>query len=256
VHGHVLVFGEALPSWVNSMPTTTTAQKAAVQTVLTQYATAIGTRYRGAIGEWDIDEVFSDNAKVNNMGQAYKKNIWYRAMGANYPVIAAKALSAADPSAHVFVNEYGLEQDGGSRFKAVLSALDTWKQAGANIYGVGLESHIFDVSTDLIVNTSGQAPQLDANIATLAAKGLKTRISELDAPVTDAYGGSSQSAQFVGILSSCLKNTSCFTWSTWSTGPTDLYQEGTTLQPVGEDSMFLPDMTPTAAYTAVQNALK
>lgn len=257
VHGHVLTFDEANPSWLNNMPTSTAAQKAAVQKVLTDYATAIGTRYKDTILQWDVNEIFSDDANVNNMNAAIKDSIWYRAMGLNYPAIAAKALKAANPNAKVYVNEYALEQWGSERWQAVLSAINTWKSQGAVIEGIGFQSHIYDTSGDLIIGMDNGA-QFERNLKTLAARGMTGRISELDSPTaSSAYpSGQSQSKEFTGMTNICLRNANCHTVSFWSIGPTNMWQDDSRRLYNGDDSMFGPDMSPRPSYTAMQNILR
>jgi endo-1,4-beta-xylanase len=178
-------------------------------------------------------------------------------MGADYVRVAAEAARKANPNVKIWLNDFGAENDTGSRWQAMFQTIKSWKQVGIPIYGVGFQSHIYDTSTDLIVDKNGQALNLRKNIQDLASIGVMSRISELDAPVNGEYDGSSQSRQFVGVLKTCIELPSCKAVSFWSIGPTDRYQNDEhRLQPVETDSLFGPTMIPAQSYEDLQEFLR
>lgn len=269
VHGHNLVFSEALPDWVRNLPTNTPEQKAYVQQVMVDHITQLVTHFKGRVNEWDVvNEPVKD---YNNDGsfdsaQPLRENVFYQAMGANYIQIALEAAHKANSQAKLFINDYGNENDVGARWQATYNLLKNLESAlkpqGIPIY-YGFESHIYDPSTDDISNDiadNGQAI-LTNNINALGALGIKSRVSEFDAPQQDpgyAKDSSSQAAQFSGTLKICLENPNCIAFSTWSIGPTDLWQDSNnTLQLGNIDSPFGQNSQPVQpTYSDLQAVLR
>lgn len=246
VHGHNLVFSEALPRWVQDLPTDTPEQRDHVKQVLTNHVTNLVSHFKGSIDEWDVNEIFTN-----------RDNVFYRALGFDYVRIAAETARAANPNVRIWINDNSMENDDGPAWQEVLDSFKQWKQNGVPIHGFGFQAHIYDVPDDLIVDDNGQAEVLRKHIQELADIGIMSRISELDAPAVGDYGGSSQSKQFAGILKTCIELPSCKAVSFWSIGPTDLYQDDDhRLQKVEIDSPFGPTMRPGRAYSDLQNSLR
>lgn len=250
VHGHNLVFSEALPDWVQNLPTSTPEQKAYVQEVMVDHITQLVTHFKGRVNEWDVvNEPVKDYNSDGSFdsAQPLRENVFYRAMGADYIKIAFEAAHQADPQAKLFINDYGNENDNGSRWQATYSLLKnletTLKPQGIPIY-FGFESHIYDPATDDISNDFADNGKtiLWNNINALGALGIKSRVSEMDAPQQDpgyTQDDSSQAAQLSGTLRVCLTNPNCIGFSMWSIGPTDLWQDSQhTLQLGSVDSSF------------------
>jgi endo-1,4-beta-xylanase len=265
VHGHTLVFSEALPSWVRDLPTQTAAQKAYVQQIMVNHITQVVGHFKGNVSEWDVvNEPIAGYTDNGDFPQVLRDNVFYQAMGQQYIQIALEAAHNADPSAKLYINDYGNENDTGARWQATYSLLKNLKAAGAPLYGFGFESHIYNPATDDIANATGDngQPILENNINALAAIGIKSRISEMDAPQNDpgyAQDNSSQVQQFTGVLSICLHNPNCTTFSMWSLGITDLSQgDGTHPYALINDSVDSPfdqQMHPGAVYIALQKIL-
>lgn len=257
IHGHNLVFSEALPAWLQTMKTDTSEQKAQVRTELLNFVTALVGRYKGVIDEWDVNELFADYDDDGNLSQVFRDNIFYRAMGSDYVSEVINAAHKANAKVDIWINEYGMETDDGARWQAALGWIKKWKQQGLPVYGFGFQAHIYDTGTDLIVNEDGQALELKSHIQQLGAIGIKSRISELDAPADPSdYDVSSQSEQFVGVFKTCIELPSCEAVSFWSLGPTDVWQDGSKLESDSVDSIFDQQMKPTPAYYAVQQYLR
>lgn len=263
VHGHNLVFGEALPAWVRDMPTSTPEQKAAVQKVLYDHVYTIVNHFKGGVPEWDINEPFAYYDNNGNIpSNPLNDNVFYRAMGEDYIKVVCQAAMAADPNVKLWVNDYGAENDTGAYWQSVYSSLKKWKvDWKLPIYGFGFQSHIYDPSSDDISNAydDNGNPILNDHFNQLAAIGLKSRVSELDAPLQDpgyASDQSSQAAQFAGVLKLCLQNKNCVAFSMWSLGMTDIYQDNGALQQA-IDSPWGPNNLPTgSALRAMQKVLQ
>jgi len=257
IHGHNLVFSEALPARIQNMKTDTLEQKAQVKAELIDYVSALVGRYKGVIDEWDINELFADYDDDGNLTQVFRDNVFYRAMGPDYVAEVINAAHKANSNVDIWINENGMETDDGARWQAALGWIKKWKQQGLAIHGLGFQAHIYDTETDLIVNENGQAPELKSHIQQLAAMGVMSRVSELDASADPGdYEVSSQSEQFVGVLKTCIELPSCTAVSFWSLGPTDVWQENGKLDSSSVDSMFDQQMKRTPAYAAIQQYLR
>lgn len=266
VWGHNLVFSEALPRWVQDLPTNTPAQKAYVKWVMINHIQTLVEHFKGKVMGWDVvNEPISDYDANGNFTTTYRDNVFYRAMGVNYIAIALEAAHQADPNVQLGINDWGFDGLGNDssdpRANAVYSLLKSLKQQGVPLDYFGFEAHDYDPSTDMIVDNNGNAPVLKQHIEELAALGINSRISEMDAPLEDpTYNGSSQADQFVGVLNTCLSEPTCTTVSFWSLGITDMSQGDDNypydLQTGEVDSPFNQQMQPNPSYFALQNALK
>jgi endo-1,4-beta-xylanase len=243
VHGHTLVFGEANPPWVRDLPLTTAANKLDVRHVMTDHISTTMRHYKGKITSWDVV-----NEPIAEDDVSLRQHIWYKAMGEEYIKIAFAAAREADPQAQLFINEYGLEQNG-DRWDTFLALVTRLKSQGVPIDGVGLQAHIYDIQEDAI-----DPAVLRSHIQALAKLGLLVRISEMD---VDSSGGANvQAKQYNDVLRACLAEPSCISWSTW--GVSDAYNvwqdEGRKLQH-GQDLLWGSDYQPTPAIGALTSVL-
>lgn len=210
VHGHALVFGEANPAWVGDIARTN--PRDLEQAMVDHIMTVVG-HYKGKIKSWDvINEPLADyDAPTGDYG--LRKHVWYNAMRSEYLSSALRAAHTADPTAELWINEFGLETDD-DRFNDMLAIVDMLRSQNVPLTGIGFQSHIDEgdmgdgghaIDTSILVR----------HMKALAVRGLKVRISELD--VTDpAYYG-----VYTQIFAACLNQANCVGVTTW--GVTDAY---------------------------------
>ncbi len=207
VHGHALVFGEANPAWMQQLP------KVQLEDVMTDHVNTIVSHFSNSIQEWDvINEPLSDNdADFANGGNGLRRHIWYNAMGEQYIAKALLSARKANPYAKLYINDYGLEEDG-QRWEAMLSLIRKLQKQDIPLDGIGFQSHIYEEedheSTDVIVRHMKQLKDM----------GLETRISEIDVHGENAKV---QSQQYQNVLKACLQSENCTSFTTW--GITDKY---------------------------------
>ena len=244
VHGHTLVFGEANPQWVQRLPVATDVDKEQVRRVMKEHVTKTISHFRGKIGSWDVV-----NEPLNEDGTGLRQHIWYQAMGEDYIKTALMAAQEADPHAKLYINEYGLEEDG-ERWDTFLSLVKRLKSQGAPLDGVGLQAHVYDMETDAIDPTV-----LRAHIRALADLGLSVRISEMD--VDASAGAEVQARQYADVLATCFAEASCVSWSTW--GVTDVYnmwQSDDRKLQYGQDFLWDSQYHPKLAIDRMSTALR
>lgn len=249
VHGHTLVFGEANPAWVNQLPTKTPADRAAVQQVMLDHIKVVVGRYKGQIDSWDVvNEPIADYENFNaRRGIVLRNHKWHQAMGESYISEAFRAARLADPEAQLYINEYGLEEDG-ERWQNFLKLVTRLKQSGVPIDGVGFQAHVYEQADKI------DAKVLQKHIQQLAALGLKARVSEMD--VYNDDGTTVQAEQYASVFAMCLAEPNCVSWTTW--GVTDRYDkfldEGVIES--GNDYLWDERLKATPALNRLQDILK
>jgi endo-1,4-beta-xylanase len=234
VHGHTIAFTEAMPRWMQELPSDTEEERQTSADALLDYVTTVVTHFRGRLDSLDVvNEPFDVD-----QGTELQENTWLRVLGDDYPVVVSQAVHDADPDVRQFVNENGADVPGPRQDALRQLVLDT-NAAGGHVDGVGLQAHVYDLDTDAV-----SAEDLDATLDSFEDAGLLVRISEND--VTDAQGQAAQAAQYATILATCLGSPTCVSYTTWGVGDCSPEQ--------GHDLLF-DDGEPTPAYDAVREVL-
>ncbi len=244
VHGHVLVYTKSSPDWM------TKSSAADRQKIMVDHINTVVSHFKGKVAEWDVvNEPFSDKHALYGFGKSgLDPNIWLLTMGEKYIDLAFETAHKADPSAKLYLNDYGVEKDG-QHWDAILSLVKRLKKRGVPIDGVGFESHVY---------TDGDyfdAKQLKNHMEILARLGLLTRISEIDVTQDDSQ---EQINQYVMALDICLRAPNCTSYATW--GVTDKYGSTTRSDryPLvyGTSLLWDKDMKAKPAYEALQKRLQ
>ncbi len=244
VHGHTLVFAKSNPSWMTDAP------KADLPEIMTDHITNVVGHFKGRINTWDVvNEPMSEKDEdYEGGGLGLRTSFWEEAMGEAYIDKAFLAARAADPSAKLYLNDYGIEHDG-QRWDDFLALVKRLKSRDVPIDGVGFESHVYQTTDKINFDV------LRSHVESLAELGLSVRISEID--VTGKDPGF-QSDQYSGALSLCITEPSCTSYTTW--GVSDLYGSTTAADRypllLGSNLLWDKDMKPKPAYTALQSTLK
>lgn len=237
VHGHTLVFSEANPKWMQETPLPDR------QKIMTSHISTVMQHFGTKINEWDVvNEPLSDD------GESLRHNIWFVAMGENYIDIAFKAAKKANPSAKLYMNEYGLEADG-SRWDEFVSLVKRLQARGVPLNGIGFQAHVHEPGDEIDIAV------LESHMQVLAGLGLKSRISEID-----VYGDSPQhqADQYAAALQACLGALNCTSFTSW--GIADKYGSttdiGTYPLNYGNDLIWDFSLRPKPAYARLQNVLR
>ena len=217
--------------------------------MLNHIQTVVG-HYKGKVASWDVVNEPLAGYDTTPGAMGLRKHLWYNAMGTDYIAKALRAAHDADPTAELWINEFGMETDE-DRFADMLALVTKLKQDGVPLTGVGFQAHLDE--EDL-----GRGGRLDTTLLKLHMQalekiGLKARVSELD--VSDP----TQYAAYGDVLSACVGQANCTGVTTW--GITDAYSSGGGIANNGsyETGIGLPwdeGMNPTPALTALQNALR
>ncbi|WP_298498316.1 endo-1,4-beta-xylanase [uncultured Algibacter sp.] len=168
VHGHALVWHNAVPDWLSNFSGT----DAEFALEIKKYITDVVTRYAGKIKSWDVvNEAVDDNGNMRNtiflqkMGSNYIKDCYQWARDA--------ANAAGDTNLLLFYNDYATSTNIPKQNK-VFTIVDDLMTSNL-IDGVGFQMH----NTYL----SPTKEQIETDINRAVVLGLKIHVSELDIQV-------------------------------------------------------------------------
>jgi endo-1,4-beta-xylanase len=175
VVGHTLVWHSQTPGWVfageNGAPPT---RELLLARMRDHIATVVG-RYKGRVQAWDVvNEALNDDGTLRD-------SPWRRIIGEDYIEKAFEYAHDADPSAHLYYNDYRLEVP--SKRAGALAIVKRLKAAGLRVDAVGIQGHV-----------GLERPTVEEQEAAILAfheAGIKSMITEMDVdvlPSTKAWG--------------------------------------------------------------------
>ena len=172
VHGHALVWHNAVPNWLKDFSGTDAEFALEVK----KYITDVVTHYAGKVKSWDVvNEAADDN------GGNMRNTIFLQRMGPNYIKDCFQwardaANAAGDTSLLLFYNDYATSTNIPKQDR-VFTIVDDLKASNL-IDGIGFQMH----NTYL----SPTKAQIETDLNRAVTKGLKIHISELDIQVNPA----------------------------------------------------------------------
>ena len=239
VRGHNLVWQEENPPWLTGTPWT----RDQLISLLREHILTVVGHYRGQVAQWDVvNEPFNDDGTL-------RPDIWSDGIGPDYIAMAFEWAHQADPSAELFLNEYGLEF-GGPKTDAAYQLVARLRSEGVPIDGVGLQMHDPLAAAPLL-------PELRTVMSLFNALGVDVGITEMDVWLPDGAVEQDLQAQasfYRTALADCLGASRCSTFSTW--GFTDRYSWVPSRFPGFTAALpFGADFTPKPAARALQAEL-
>lgn len=238
VRGHTLVWWQQVPAWVENGGFNTQQLEAILQDHITTVVSHFKSQFPGMVVEWDV---VNEGAYLGIWGQI-----------GTLDQVAAMAFAwahAADPSAKLYYNDFGDEDDSSAKSTWVYDLVTRLKAGGTPIDGVGLQSH-FPVSG------VPSLQEMEANLQRYASAGLEAKFTELDVRLADntAASLSAQAGAYSQVMNACLAVSSCKGVVTW--GFTDEYSWVPQAFPgYGWALPFDSAYNTKPAYTALQQAL-
>lgn len=216
VRGHTLAWHSQVPSWVSSdgKKNNNGFTRRQLLDILKNHIYNVVGKYKGKIREWDVvNEVLDDDQSIvrSNPG-SYKlrPSIWYTYIGEEFIDSAFVWAHEADPSAKLYINDYGVEFQGSSKAEAYYNLVKRLQTSGRPIDGCGLQCHFTTGQLDTL--------RLENNIKRYAPLGLNCIITELDIALanpsaTDAL--EQQAKEYGAIARIWLRNDNCPTLLVW-----------------------------------------
>jgi endo-1,4-beta-xylanase len=199
VYGHTLLWHDAMPAWL----TAEVMGRDEAYALLRRHVTEVVSHFRGRVWAWDVvNEPLQADGRV-------RESLWTRSLGPDYIADALRLARAADPSARLFVNDFGIE--GVNRKSDALYAMvQRWLAAGVPLDGIGFQTH---TST-----SAGLPASIVANLQRFAALGIDVAITEADVriplPVTPQLLDA-QARIYGDAVKACLAVPRCVSFTVW-----------------------------------------
>lgn len=214
IHGHTLVWHEALPTWVWDLYKSGRHEQ--LKTALMDHISTVVGRYKGVIKEWDtLNEIFSSDSEDpegfrSNSEEEDNISIWYKAFGKQIYIDALKKVKSIDPTSENWINDFGIDQaESDDKLSAMINFINYANGLGYGrlVDGIGLQSHNYDPEED----PSIAADMKRAMERIINEAHVKVRISELD-----VNGASENPVLFADKLAVCLKlDRQCSSFGMW-----------------------------------------
>jgi endo-1,4-beta-xylanase len=218
VRGHCLLWHKYNPRWLSEKKFTADE----LSRILKEHITTVVKHYEGDVFAWDVvNEAFDAHGGIEHSIWFDQPGIGFAGKGTRYIEQAFRWARAADPKALLFYNDYDAEGLN-SKSDAIYSMVKDFKQRGVPIDGVGLQAHIFNLTTKEISS-------LSENMARLVRLGVQVHITEMDVALPiDAKGSILDQADLIRqaeiydfVAKACLRQSGCTAFQTW--GFTDKY---------------------------------
>ncbi|MGN0181330.1 MAG: endo-1,4-beta-xylanase [Candidatus Ornithomonoglobus sp.] len=165
MHGHVLVWHQQSPSWLNEG----LGREEALAN-LKEYITDVMGHFKGKCYSWDVvNEAISNITDSSKVSGILGDTPWHRAIGDDFIEQAFRFAHEADPDAKLYYNDFNL--DDATKADAVVTLVKDLQSKGVQIDGIGMQGHYS-------VNTSIKA--VENSIKKFAELGVKLSITELD----------------------------------------------------------------------------
>lgn len=204
IRGHALVWSkdEYTPDWVEAI-----SDPNELRTVMEEHITAVIDRYEDRIHRWDVV-----NEPLATLGTGPSDSVFW-SMGSGWIADAFAAAHAADPTAELWLNEFGSDWVPG-KHAALLALVADLVADGVPIDGVGIQTH-------RLPNSTLDAGVFAQQLRDFANLGLDVAVTELDVPTspTDAAAFTKQAVEYGKVFDACLAVTGCTEVTVW--GVTD-----------------------------------
>ena len=139
VHGHTLLWYAWNPPWLDAI-----RSRSRLIAELERHIETVVTRYRGRVRSWDVvNEVIAHDPPAQGR---WRDGVWQRVLGPSQVEIAFAAAHRADPAAHLYVNDYDLEDDSPrtrARQDAMLDIVRRLQRQNLPVHAVGMQAHLY-----------------------------------------------------------------------------------------------------------------
>lgn len=250
VRGHCLVWHQQLPEWVSSdgKKNDKNWSRAEALQILQRHITQVLTHFKGKVAEWDVvNECLDDDqttVRTNPDSYDLRQNVWLRAIGEDYIDSAFVYARRADPSIRLYLNDYGVEQQGTAKATAFYNLAMRLQRDGIPVDGVGLQCHFSNGDVDSV--------KLATTFSRFDQAGMKCIITELDmgTPSTSDADLEEQARNYRVITDIMLNNENCPHMVIWGFKDNNSWRSGS------NPLLYTSGMAKKPAWYAVRSALR
>jgi endo-1,4-beta-xylanase len=255
VHGHCLVWHEAMPDW-----TQTALDRRTAHTLLLEHIRTVVGHYAGRVQSWDVvNEAVERNDKRPD---GLRASPWLKALGPDYIDQAFHMAIEADPSARLAISDYGLEYDNVDwmvdKRQTLLGLLHGMRTRDVPVHALAIQGHL-DASRPPVFGEG-----LYRFLGQVANLGYEIYITELDVndqmlPGTVAQRDAIIADHYRAFLKVALLEPAVKMVNTW--GLSDRHTSKSTMFPRADGAEVRPlpfdsELRPKAAALAIAEALR
>ncbi|MFJ8691753.1 non-reducing end alpha-L-arabinofuranosidase family hydrolase, partial [Streptomyces roseolilacinus] len=223
LRGHTTVWHSQLPSWVSSIRDAGT-----LRSVMNHHITTQMTHYKGKIYAWDVvNEAFADGGSGR-----LRDSVFQKVLGNAFIEEAFRTARAADSSAKLCYNDYGIENWSDAKTQGVYRMVKDFRSRGVPIDCVGFQSHF---------GAGGPPASFKTTLAGFAALGVDVQITELDI-------AQASPTHYANAVDACLSVARCTGITVWGV------RDGDSWRSDEKPLLFDGNGKPKPAYTAVMRA--
>lgn len=198
VRGHTLLWHQMNPKWLVE---NNYNRNQALDLLHKHIFTTMG-HFHGEIYAWDV---VNEPVEVNS---GLRDSFWMHTIGPDYIEYAFRWAHEADPSALLFINEYGNEGLS-EKSDAIYDLLKDMLGMGVPIHGVGLQMHVAVNGGDAFAAPPTVSDLFD-NLKRLGDLGLEIHITEMDVQIHGTPGTMAERLQkqakvYEEVLSTALR---------------------------------------------------
>ncbi|MDQ2921761.1 MAG: endo-1,4-beta-xylanase, partial [Acidobacteriota bacterium] len=253
VRGHCLLWHKYNPAWLSKGNFTADE----LSPILEKHITTVVKHYAGEVFAWDVvNEAFDAKGGMEHSIWLDQPGIGLAQRKTAYIEQAFRWARAADSKALLFYNDYDAEGLN-AKSDAIYAMVKDFKKRGVPIDGVGIQAHIFNLSTKDISS-------LSQNMARLVGLGVQIHITEMDVALPiDAKGSvlsqsdlMRQAEIYEFVAKACLRQPGCTTLQTWGFTDKHSWIPGFTKGAKGMALLFDQNYAPKSAYKALLDVLR
>ncbi len=174
VRGHALVYGQVVDP-PNPAYLAQTTDPAALRALLASHIETVMQRYAGRVDAWDVvNEPLAWKGSAEE-GEGLAAHVFSRTLGPGYIAEALHLARRADPSAQLFINEFGTLEPG-ARQERCFRLVERLRQQGAPLDAVGFQGHV----VPLFGGRGPSRAEIEATLRRFATLGVAVEITELN----------------------------------------------------------------------------
>lgn len=223
--GQHLAWHTDIPSWVY----TQAVDAASARALLKNHIETLVGQYADDVDYWSVvNEPFNDE-----VGGGRRNTLWQDKIGDSYIAEAFQWAHEADPTAKLYINEYGAETDS-LKARQLYDLVKQLKAAGVPIHGVGFQTH--RMLTDGL-------PDFADMLRRFADLGVEVYVTEVDVRIPDEMTSGAELQQQADVFgqatTACLAVSACKFINFW--GFTDKYHWIKMIRPTWGRATLLTD---------------
>jgi endo-1,4-beta-xylanase len=174
VRGHALVYGQVVDP-PNPAYLAQTTDPVALRELMASHIQTVMKRYAGHVDAWDVvNEPLAWKGSAEQ-AEGLAEHVFSRTLGPGYIGEALRLAREADPSAQLFINEFGTLEPG-PRQERCYRLVQRLRQEGAPLDAVGFQGHV----VPLLGGPGPTRAQIEATLRRFAALGVAVEITELN----------------------------------------------------------------------------